>query len=65
MTKDNNNIMIAPGKNHNAEAVYQIIGNAIIIKDIRQERIPIILYISSQNYTSNFHFKMTCVKQSF
>lgn len=42
MTKDNNNIMIAPGKNHNAEAV-QIIGNAIIIKDIRQERIPIIL----------------------
>lgn len=42
MTKDNNNIMIAPGKNHNAEAVYQIIGNAII-KDIRQERIPIIL----------------------
>lgn len=45
MTKDNNNIMIAPGKNHNAEAVYQIIGNAIIIKDIRQERIPIILKV--------------------
>lgn len=43
MNKDSSNIMIAPGKNHNAEATYQIIGNAIIIKDIRQERIPIIL----------------------
>lgn len=43
MTKDSSNIMIAPGKNHNAEATYQITGNAIIIKDIRQERIPIIL----------------------
>ncbi len=38
-------MMIAPGKNHNAEAVYQIIGNAIIIKDKRQEMIPIILYV--------------------
>ncbi len=64
MTKDNNNIMIAPGKNHNAEAVYQIIGNAIIIKDIRTKDTNNIIS-SSQNYTSNFHFKMTCVKQSF
>lgn len=43
MTKDSNNIMIAPGKNHNTEAAFQIIGNAIIIKDIRQEIIAIIL----------------------
>ncbi len=57
--------MIAPGKNHNAEAVYQIIGNAIIIKDIRQEKDTNNIISFSQNYTSNFHFKMTCVKQSF
>ncbi len=43
MTKESSNIMIAPGKNHNAEAAFQIIGSTIIMKDRRQERIPIIL----------------------
>lgn len=40
--------MIAPGKNHNTEAVYQIIGNAIIMKDKRQEMMPIILYVRAK-----------------
>ena len=57
MTKDSSNIMIAPGKNHNAEAAYQIIGNAIIMKDIRQEKDTNNIISSSQNYTSIFILK--------
>ncbi len=43
MTKESSNITDCAGKNHNAEAAFQIIGSTIIMKDRRQERIPIIL----------------------